>query len=842
MLLLPLLALLPVSLSLEVIKRYDWGANPTDPAGKPLTRITDIVIGNEALSGAAECTTREACQIFLQSLQQRDIDAGNVDLKFNFYVTSLGDVYEGVGWNKQGSFTKKYARSAVGVAYLGDWTSGISAGAKQAILDIVKLGYQDGDINMESEFCMMFTCVPALKDATGTLGPPCPGGNTYDDISNWQPLPGVLPHRVNRPCGCGELDQPSNGRVEYSSYDVGSKATYYCSDGFELIGKNEQMCEVSGAWEDLSVNSPVCVDPDRELIIVPKSVWDVVSEEKDFIEGGFPIATFFVDVAPDAYCVDDMACRSKLKQLKKQAWDKNQEKDVLCNFYVASTGVVYEGRGWGIKGAYTDLVRKTQGVCFLGLDAVTSKRAEEALFMLIEYARVSKKVSYDGDGFCFQTKCPDGVDEKFCRSVQNWMIRTDSPQYTNRYCLPDEVPTDSRAPAQECRHKKQHNTWINYQGTKSVSVSGCPCLAWSDQSEHQHHFYPEVYPHSELESNYCRNPDMSDSGPWCLTGSGCGTDGFDSCGIPVCAPAVSFSQHSAMRYTLRRTKDTVTDKLSMTIKPDTLNARLLRIEGGQLGDNPDLANFWDISLVEGAVKVVMSLTHGDTITVYEKISEQVLPVGTSSTVQILRKNHKVLLMINGVETTDKIGVNFTEIPDNVIFFNPREYILGHYLNGETFQGCLADVVFNRDDLFAVATGTLPGRGEMIMEEISDDGCQAVLPFEWGDIDIVTTPAPTTKQVTTPALSTAPIVNKTKSNLPYIIIGVVILVILIVLLIGCILFKRHNRDKGVYKVDEAITTKWDWKKGILPVLTETKKQPGSYDQVATNPDESPEVFA
>ena len=55
-------------------------------------------------------------------------------------------------------------------------------------------------------------------------------------------------------------------------------------------------------------------------------------------------------------------------------------------------------------------------------------------------------MSYDGDGFCFQTKCPDGVDEKFCRSVQNWMIRTDSPQYTNRYCLPDDVPEDSRAP------------------------------------------------------------------------------------------------------------------------------------------------------------------------------------------------------------------------------------------------------------------------------------------------------------------------------------------------------------------------------------------------------------
>ena len=135
----------------------------------------------------------------------------------------------------------------------------------------------------------------------------------------------------------------------------------------------------------------------------------------------------------------------------------------------------------------------------------------------------------------------------------------------------------------------------------------------------------------------------------------------------------------------------------------------------------------------------------------------------------------------------------------------------------------------------------------------------MLPFEWGDIDIVTTPPPTTKPHTTQAMptvsltyvaaifivtlpiqigtwsnshniysnsfkflqfDTTPIFNlilatfpaikfyhlkcstvqelpvKEKSNLPYIIIGVVILVIIIVLLIGCILFKRHNRDKGV----------------------------------------------
>jgi hypothetical protein len=53
---------------------------------------------------------------------------------------------------------------------------------------------------------------------------------------------------------------------------------------------------------------------------------------------------------------------------------------------------------------------------------------------------------------------------------------------------------------------------------------------------------------------------------------------------------------------------------------------------------------------------------------------------------------------------------------------------------------------------------------------------------------------------------------------------------------------HLDPPQVYKVDEAITTKWDWKKGILPVLSDTKKSPKSYDQIATAPEESPEVFA
>ena len=55
-----------------------------------------------------------------------------------------------------------------------------------------------------------------------------------------------------------------------------------------------------------------------------------------------------------------------------------------------------------------------------------------------------------------------------------------------------------------------------------------------------------------------------------------------------------------MKYILTRTKSTATDKLAMSLTPNTANARLLRIEGGQLGDDPDKLNFWDISLVSNS--------------------------------------------------------------------------------------------------------------------------------------------------------------------------------------------------------------------------------------------------
>ncbi|XP_032895122.1 prothrombin [Amblyraja radiata] len=56
-----------------------------------------------------------------------------------------------------------------------------------------------------------------------------------------------------------------------------------------------------------------------------------------------------------------------------------------------------------------------------------------------------------------------------------------------------------------------------YHGTLNVTRSGKVCQAWSSQYPHRHNFTTENFPTTELEENYCRNPDHDEDGIWCHT-------------------------------------------------------------------------------------------------------------------------------------------------------------------------------------------------------------------------------------------------------------------------------------------------------------------------------------
>jgi len=51
---------------------------------------------------------------------------------------------------------------------------------------------------------------------------------------------------------CGNHDNISDGNITYNddSTTYQSTATYWCNDGYELIGSSEVVCNASGLWND----------------------------------------------------------------------------------------------------------------------------------------------------------------------------------------------------------------------------------------------------------------------------------------------------------------------------------------------------------------------------------------------------------------------------------------------------------------------------------------------------------------------------------------------------------------------------------------------------------------
>ncbi|KAK1171496.1 plasminogen [Acipenser oxyrinchus oxyrinchus] len=58
---------------------------------------------------------------------------------------------------------------------------------------------------------------------------------------------------------------------------------------------------------------------------------------------------------------------------------------------------------------------------------------------------------------------------------------------------------------------------VNYRGSLSKTASGKTCQQWASSTPHRPNVTPTTHPHADLESNFCRNPDKDQQGPWCYT-------------------------------------------------------------------------------------------------------------------------------------------------------------------------------------------------------------------------------------------------------------------------------------------------------------------------------------
>ncbi|XP_034556150.1 plasminogen [Notolabrus celidotus] len=81
---------------------------------------------------------------------------------------------------------------------------------------------------------------------------------------------------------------------------------------------------------------------------------------------------------------------------------------------------------------------------------------------------------------------------------------------------------------QEC----VNGSGTDYRGTKAKTKSGKTCQKWSASFPHRPNITPQSHPRADLESNFCRNPDGDDGGPWCYT-TDAGTR-WEHCNVKSC--------------------------------------------------------------------------------------------------------------------------------------------------------------------------------------------------------------------------------------------------------------------------------------------------------------------
>lgn len=64
---------------------------------------------------------------------------------------------------------------------------------------------------------------------------------------------------------CGDLKDPVNGKVDFTTTGFGAIARYRCSKGFRIVGDNSRTCKSDGTW---SGSAPICQRKKTMMIIM----------------------------------------------------------------------------------------------------------------------------------------------------------------------------------------------------------------------------------------------------------------------------------------------------------------------------------------------------------------------------------------------------------------------------------------------------------------------------------------------------------------------------------------------------------------------------------------------
>ncbi|XP_020847606.1 peptidoglycan recognition protein 3-like [Phascolarctos cinereus] len=157
----------------DIIPRSSWEARETY-CTKLLGPAKYVIIIHTA---GHRCNVTEECKIMVRDIQSYHIDRMKFcDIGYNFLVGEDGRVYEGVGWDTEGSHTYGYNDIGLGIAFIGLFTgTSPNAAALKVAQDLIQCAVDKG-------YLIPDYLLVGHSDVVNTLSP---GQALYDKIKTW---------------------------------------------------------------------------------------------------------------------------------------------------------------------------------------------------------------------------------------------------------------------------------------------------------------------------------------------------------------------------------------------------------------------------------------------------------------------------------------------------------------------------------------------------------------------------------------------------------------------------------------------------------------------------------
>ncbi|VTJ53165.1 Hypothetical predicted protein [Marmota monax] len=308
-----------------IVSRQEWGARPLT-CRAPLSPPVAFLIA-EQLTGM-QCQEQTICSEMLRGLQFHSVHTrGRCDVAFNFLVGDDGRVYEGVGWNVQGSHTQGYNNVSLGVAFFGNKIV-------STLLPFQPKSCPSSDNHLSPEvlFSAGFYDRPRPAEATLDIA------GAHSDCRQFWGLK------------LSDTDAPTRGsRPSPAALSAAEGLIFYAIQKGHLSPRYIQPLllkeETCLAPQHPGVSSKACPD------ITPRSAWE--ARETHCPQMSLPVKYVIIIHTAGTSCNVSMDCLISVRDIQSFHMDKLDFCDIGYHFLVGQDGAVYEGVGWNVQGSHT---------------------------------------------------------------------------------------------------------------------------------------------------------------------------------------------------------------------------------------------------------------------------------------------------------------------------------------------------------------------------------------------------------------------------------------------------------------------------------------------------------